>query len=388
MRAILFLAGCAAAAASFAQGTPQPPVTTQPAPTPDPNTQVTVLCYHRFEERARDGLAITPADFEAQMQTLRDEGIAVISMDDLLAWRRGEKTIPSRAAVITIDDGYLSGYTTAWPILQTFGYPFTMYIYTDYVKGGPRSGGQSMTWDQLAEMHRAGVEIGCHSISHSSLTARKGRTPEAYGEWLREELEESKRMIEENLGITVKTFAYPYGNQNEEVRKAAAAAGYEAAFSVRGEKLGQGDGDPMALGRYAIDSTKPAVFAQAVRFRTTGSLAATSVKSDDSGYPGPPVSPLPGSTINGPTPEISVDLSSAEGLDPASLTLTISGLGQLPASFDPATSTLTCTPVARLYAPVVTVVVAGRAAGKRFEERWTYATDPAIPNLEETSPEM
>jgi peptidoglycan/xylan/chitin deacetylase (PgdA/CDA1 family) len=68
------------------------------------------------------------------MQTLKDNGITVIPMADFLAWRRGEKGIPEKAAIISIDDGYLSGYTVAWPILKKFGYPFTMFIYTDYIK--------------------------------------------------------------------------------------------------------------------------------------------------------------------------------------------------------------------------------------------------------------
>jgi peptidoglycan/xylan/chitin deacetylase (PgdA/CDA1 family) len=372
------------------RGHAEPQVTT--GPEANPNTQVTILCYHRFEERPRDGLAMTPKDFESQMQTLRDEGITVIPMEDFLAWRRGEKSIPDRAAIITIDDGYLSGYTTAWPVLKTFGYPFTMFIYTDYVKGGPRSGGQSLTWEQLAEMHAAGVDIGSHSISHASLPARKGRTPEEHAEWLRQEMAESKRMLGDNLGIEIKTFAYPYGNQNEEVRRAAEAAGYEAAFTVRGEKIVHGSGDPMALGRYAMDSTNPGVFAQAIGFGPRGLLAATAPASAPAGYgedaATTPVSPAPGTTLAGPLPEISIDLSSMESLDPASLAVTVSGLGRVPATFDKTTAMLTCAPVARLHAPVVSVAVAGRAAGKKFEERWTYATDLAIPSLEETKPEM
>jgi hypothetical protein len=76
------------------------------------NSQVIVLCYHRFEDKPKDSLAIKPADFEAQMQALKDSGITVISMEDFLAWRRGEKGIPEKAAIISIDDGYLLRQTT------------------------------------------------------------------------------------------------------------------------------------------------------------------------------------------------------------------------------------------------------------------------------------
>ena len=197
------------AASEVAKATPAASAT----PIPEPinlKSQVIVLCYHRFEDKPKDSLAIKPADFEAQMQALKDSGITVIPMTDFLAWRRGEKEIPEKAAIVSIDDGYLSGYNVAWPILKKFGYPFTMFIYTDYIKGGPKSGGQSMSWDQLAEMRDAGVDIEGHTVSHSSLNARKGKTDEEYLAWLKSEIVGSKELLEKDLGIQIKAFAYPW----------------------------------------------------------------------------------------------------------------------------------------------------------------------------------
>ena len=105
--------------------------------------------------------------------------------------------------------------SVAWPILKKFGYPFTMFIYTDYVKGGPKSGGQSISWEQLAEMRDAGVDIQSHTVSHSSLNAKKGKTDEQYQAWLKSELAGSKELLEKNLGIQVKAIAYPYGLHSE-----------------------------------------------------------------------------------------------------------------------------------------------------------------------------
>ena len=256
---------CGSAAPEVAKATPAASVT----PVQEPinlKSQVIVLCYHRFEDRPKDSLAIKPSDFEAQMQALKDSGIVVISMEDFLAWRRGEKRIAEKAAIISIDDGYLSGYKVAWPILKKFGYPFTMFIYTDYIKGGPKSGGQSISWDQLAEMRDAGVDIEGHTASHSSLNARKGKTDEQYLAWLKGEIVGSKEMLEKNLGIQVKAFAYPYGLHNQTVRDVVKQAGYQAAFTVWGRRIAHG-ADPMIIGRYAIESTKPKVFEEAVKFR-------------------------------------------------------------------------------------------------------------------------
>ena len=108
--------------ASAISASPPPAVATPtPPPAVDRSAKVIVLCYHRFEDNPRDALAIAPADFRAQMKELKDDGIAVVPMKDFLAWRRGEKSIPPKSAVITIDDGYVSGFSVAWPILKEFG---------------------------------------------------------------------------------------------------------------------------------------------------------------------------------------------------------------------------------------------------------------------------
>ena len=93
-------------------------------PVVDQTAQTIIFCYHRLVDKVRyPGTEITPAAFEAQMKQLKDAGITVISLQDLLAWKRGEKNIPPRCAVITFDDGWKSQYEVAWPILKKFGYP-------------------------------------------------------------------------------------------------------------------------------------------------------------------------------------------------------------------------------------------------------------------------
>jgi peptidoglycan/xylan/chitin deacetylase (PgdA/CDA1 family) len=206
------------------------------------------------------------------MQALKDQDITVISMDDFLAWRHEQKSLPPHCALITIDDGYSVGYTVAWPILKKFGYPFTMFIYTDYVRGGPKAGGGSLTWEQLAQMRDAGVSIQSHTVSHPDLRRKQaGATPEAYDEWLWNELHGSKSIIEEKLGVRVTAFALPYGLTNDHVRDVATRAGYEAVFTVNGEKIGFRT--PMeALGRYVVQASQPKLFKTATTFE--GSPAA------------------------------------------------------------------------------------------------------------------
>ncbi len=202
-------------------------------PVVDQTAQVLIFCYHRLVDKIRyPGTEITPAAFEAEMKELKDRGITVISMQDLLAWKKGEKNIPPRSAVVTFDDGWKSQYEVAWPIMKKYGYPFTMFIYTEGVRGGSLGGGEAITWEQLADMRDNGVDIEAHSATHQDL--REGHTimlastggkrtktkltgPQ-YEQWIQNEVVGSKQLLEQRLGIKVNCFAVPFGNYNEHVK--------------------------------------------------------------------------------------------------------------------------------------------------------------------------
>lgn len=269
---LAFLQSRRATVPSPASTVPATPTATQPdstvnEPVIDRTAEVIVLGYHRFVDKVRHpDTEITPAEFETQMQALKGQGITVISLDDLLAWRHEQKSLPPRCALITIDDGYAVGYTVAWPILKKYGYPFTMFIYTDYVTGGRKAGGGSMTWEQLAEMRDAGVSIQSHTVSHPDLRKKKGGASQGtYDEWLWNELHGSRAMLEEKLGIKISALALPYGLANDRVRDAAAKAGYEIVFTVNGQKINFST--PMnALGRYMVEANRPELFKTATTF--------------------------------------------------------------------------------------------------------------------------
>jgi len=358
--------------------TPPPTPTPTPTPTPfalDKSSQVIVLCYHRFEEKPKpDGLGLKPSDFEAQMQALKDQGITVISMDDFLDWRAGTKNIPAKSAVITLDDGWLSGYTTAWPILKKYGYPFTMFIYTKFVN----SGGKSITWTQLEEMRDAGVDIESHTVSHPDLRKKAGKTPEAYDAWLLHELKDSKDELEERLGIQVTTLAFPYGGNNEHIREIGTKAGYKAMFTVYGQRISW-TADNAQLGRYAVEFAKPEIFQTAANW--SGIVEAGSASQTakvDAPPEGVNVSPKDGAVVNDPSPIISADLSTYGNVNPTTITMRISGFGLVPAKFDPATKTLSYKPTSPLIAgKSYSVIVIGPTATGKIDLHWKFDFAPA-----------
>jgi peptidoglycan/xylan/chitin deacetylase (PgdA/CDA1 family) len=341
------------------------------------NSEVVVLCYHRLEGKAGGALSIEPALFEQHMQKIKDMGLSVISMKDFLAWRRGEKEIPAKSVLITIDDGYESGYKVGWPILKKYGYPFTMFVYLKYINVG----GKSVTWAQLEEMRDAGVEIGSHTVSHLDLK-RKPKGAADYDAWLKDEVERSKQVLEEKLGIRCATIAYPFGLHNEKVHAAVKAAGYEAAFTTYGMRLGTHT-PPYTLGRYDV-TTKDAQgrdsFSVAVSFQGMSAPGADPSLSQDAAV-SMVTQPANGESIQSLTPALKANLSTMGEVDPASVEMRISGIGRVNAKYDPATKMLTYdVPASQKLKPGgYSVIVQATIGGRKAETRWGFKVDPNAP---------
>ncbi len=272
-----------------------------------------VLLYHRFEDRPAE-LVTTPNDFRAQMKALKDNGISVISMQDLLAWRKGEKAIPSKSAVITIDDEWNSQYYVAWPILKEFGYPFTLFIYTKWVNTGGKS-------------------------------------------------------------TKIIALAFPYGFHNEVVRKTAKEAGYEMQFTVYGRRM---DINVPAdqIGRYAIDSLKGDVFKAALDFGTTDGTQP-GVETSQLASAAMLTEPLNNQHITEPKPTIKANLASMGDVDPKSVEMRISGFGLVPAVYDPKTKLVAYAFTQKLLPKMYIVILTAKVNDKKVETRWDFTVDRA-----------
>jgi peptidoglycan/xylan/chitin deacetylase (PgdA/CDA1 family) len=361
---------------------PPPPVAKQDV---DKSAQVVVLCYHRLEGPAAGIYSITPELFEQHMQRLKDGGISVISMRDFLAWRRSEKSIPARSALITIDDGYVSALEVARPILKRFGYPWTYFVYTNYIARG----GKSVSWEQLAELRDEGVDIGSHTVSHLDLREVRGKSPEAYDAWLREEIIGSKKTIEEKLGIRCEVFAYPFGAWNGRIVDLVREAGYSGAFTVAGQRLTHA-APAERLGRYAWDNKRPLDIELAFRFQ--GALAAPASESVvPGGQPSAALltQPLDGETISDAQPALKANLATLGKIEPASVSIRLSGVGLIPCKYDPESKNVEARPPGPLKTGDHTVHVSAKVGGKRVERQWTFHVDPTggtTKTLEQISP--
>jgi peptidoglycan/xylan/chitin deacetylase (PgdA/CDA1 family) len=355
-------------------------------PVVDQTAQVIIFCYHRLVDKIRyPGTEITPAAFEAQMKELKDRGITVISMQDLLAWKRGEKNIPPRSAVVTFDDGWKSQYEVGWPIMKKYGYPFTMFIYTEGVRGGSLGGGEAITWEQLADMRDNGVDIQGHSATHQDLReghtitliaggkrSRTKVTGPQYEQWMQNEVVGSKQLLEQRLGIKVNCFAVPFGNYNEHVKEIARNSGYEAMFTVYGQPITFTS--PMdSIGRYAIEANKPKVFEDAVKMIATSSGGGAAVA--EIGAKDLATQPADGETVRTAMPLIKANLSPIGAIEPGSVQLRVSGLGVVPANYDPKSGTVSYQVTQKLHEKSCSVIISAKSQGKKVEAHWTFGIE-------------
>lgn len=239
---------------------------------PREQTRVAVLGYHNFSKtKTRTEMRMSTADFCRQMQFLKDSDISVISMQDFLEWRFGTRCLPEKCVLITIDDGWKSVHSDAYPVLKAYGYPFTLFLYTRYIDVQ----GDSMTTAQIEEMMANGATIGSHSSNHlypSKWKRYKQDSPE-YAAQLKKELVDSRTTLMNKFG-NCSTYCYPGGYNTAPMHSTLAGAEYQAAFTVLEQKV-ECEESPYEVHRYMVFGTNHEIFRRAVNFGGQENVAAT-----------------------------------------------------------------------------------------------------------------
>jgi peptidoglycan/xylan/chitin deacetylase (PgdA/CDA1 family) len=208
---------------------------------------VPILLYHRIDYSPIDSrYYVTPEKFESEMKLLYDWEYTSITTEMLVKAITEGAELPPRPFLVTIDDGNLDNYTNAFPIMQKYGFTGVLYLVYNYV--GTE---HYMNKDQILEMVEAGWEVGSHSMNHFDLKKIK---PDQQ----RNEIVESRQLLEKLLGVPVKTFAYPFGSRNDSAINYVHFAKYIAAMSAEGFTADQGKGNLYILQRMEIKGTDDA----------------------------------------------------------------------------------------------------------------------------------
>jgi peptidoglycan/xylan/chitin deacetylase (PgdA/CDA1 family) len=190
-----------------------------------------VLCYHGVSTRWPEG--ISPTRLRAHVEHLLARGYRPVLFSDAVRARH------RRVFSVTFDDGYRSVVEHAFPVLDEVGVKATVFVPTDYIGGATAAWPGTdkwldssfadelspMSWDELRLLAEHGWEVGSHSRSHARLVQLADAD-------LNEEMAGSRAVLEHQLARQCTALAYPYGEADDRVIAAAAAAGYRAACTL------------------------------------------------------------------------------------------------------------------------------------------------------------
>lgn len=189
------------------------------------SVEVPIFVYHSVrpyepEPKEIDDFDITPELLERQLQYLKDNGFATISLDVLVDHFTKDKPLPPKSVILTFDDGWENQYTYAFPLLKKYQDTATFFVFTNAIDYH-----HFLTWQEIEEMHKSGMEIGSHTKSHPYLSKLSTDA-------LRQEIFESKKILENHLGIRITAFATPFGYSSDVVTSLIGEAGYTSGRTL------------------------------------------------------------------------------------------------------------------------------------------------------------
>ena len=201
-----------------------------------------ILEYHMVTENPRPGAepyAVPPEEFAAQLDYLAAEGYTTITPQEYARARKGKQQLPEKPVILSFDDGYEDNWRVVLPMLEERGMKAVFYMVTNDI-GRPGY----LTWDNLFELERCGMEIGSHTANHLPLTSLAPAQQ-------RDELRLSKLTLEWKGMKTIYSFSYPNGAYDDGV--VAMLAEEEYLTAVTGEAgLNNMETNPYLLHRVNI----------------------------------------------------------------------------------------------------------------------------------------
>jgi peptidoglycan/xylan/chitin deacetylase (PgdA/CDA1 family) len=213
---------------------------------------IPVLLYHGVpqahvpSDAPGNSLAVSREQFATHIEAILASGRTSVSVDEIAAGLRGERTLPERAVAITFDDAY-DDTLAAVELLCNRGLRATVYVTTGQI--------DTPSMIRREQLHRLAarteeVELGAHSVTHPALDVLSTDA-------IKHEVSESKHALEQLIGHTVDTFAYPFGAYDKRVRSAVIDAGFQSAAAVKNAFSHPHD-DPWAIARFTVGATTDA----------------------------------------------------------------------------------------------------------------------------------
>lgn len=193
--------------------------------------RIPIITYHSIDNSGSI-VSTSPELFRRQMATLRDEGYNTLTLRGLTSLMQAGQWPGQKSVVLTFDDGFENFYTVAAPVLEEHSFTATVFLVTEKCgsfndwSGNPPELPRSrlLSWQQVKDLSARGIEIGSHSITHPDLTTLEPSDAA-------KEIRHSKRAIEDAIGTSVTSFAYPFGHFTRAVKLVVEDA-YDGACST------------------------------------------------------------------------------------------------------------------------------------------------------------
>ncbi len=227
----------------------------------DEKVYLPILMYHQvLDLPSKLGkYVISPRELEADLRLLSERGYETVTVDDLIEFCEGKRSLPKRPVMLTFDDGYQTDYLNVFPLLKKYNMKAVFSVVGAYTERYSTEGIDKhinyahLSWDEISEMQESGLcEFQNHSYNMHSLNERHGclkidgEGDEHYKSIMHDDLVHSQTLFEEKLGFSPVCFTYPYGGTNDTLREMITEHGFSASLGTF-EKINVLSGDPSEL---------------------------------------------------------------------------------------------------------------------------------------------
>lgn len=229
-----------------------------------PGQEFMALSLHDVVDDARqlDGEAVTTQRLVNLFDWLAGNGYSAVSLDDLERAGRGERPLPPRAILLSVDDGYASLYTRVYPLALAYRMPVVAALVTSWLDVPPDGAvpygdatlprSRFITWDQAREMQASGwIEFASHSnalhrairgnpqgnllpatVTPEYVPGRGYEAPQATRARVRADLQRSRERMAAELGRAPRAIAWPYGRYGADATAAAKSLGFRFGLTL------------------------------------------------------------------------------------------------------------------------------------------------------------
>ena len=226
-------------------------------------SRIVVFVYHHVADDTPAATSIGRSAFEQHLDEIAASGRQVVDLAEAVAALRVRRALPEGAVALTFDDAWRSIYTTARPMLEARGWPYTIFVSTDAIDDGL---GGYMSWQELRQAARGGASIANHSASHDHLLARNDLGRRQWLARVRADILRAGARIADEIGTRPELFSWPYGEFDRDLLHLLAGLGL-VGFGQQSGPIGM-DSHLGALPRFPVSGAHSTIDAFVLRLNT------------------------------------------------------------------------------------------------------------------------